>query len=577
MADGSTALRLRPYQVEAVEAVERWTHTGGAPVVVELPTGGGKTVVFATLVRRRAQRDRRRALVLAHREELLQQAAKKCRLVWPDARVGFLRGRQNETEDVDIIVASIETVSRPKRLERLDPASIGTVVVDESHHAGSPSYQRVLRHLRVLGPGMDGSKLAVGFTATPTLEMRQRFGRVIYRRGLLEMIRAKYLVPLIGVRLETEVELDAVREVAGEYDEEDLSRVINVANRNELIVRGWHHYAPGKPTIVFASTVQHAVDLAAAFRAAGVAAEPIVGVTKRTEREHLLETFEAGTGPKVLTTCTVLTEGVDLTNVECVIMARPMLSRVLYRQAVGRGTRTHPGKAACIILDVSDVSTRHRLADLSWVLEQEELEAKREARGAGLEEPDVALEETPRERSKVVAVGIDLQGSEVDLFREAEAIARAGAFRWQVGPASRLMLDMGEHGMVIIVPVSQEEGTYRAYHRGQRADSSESISPVAELSWVQGAAEDYVRAHMPRQAISLVEKDARWRTAAPTMKQLELLERYGLRSMVSGLTRGECSDLLHECFEHPKNEGGGRAAWDKWHRDRLVQDLMAIQ
>ena len=202
----SPSLALRPYQRDALTAIEQGHTDGIRRPLVALPTGTGKTVIFSHLLRRRPGR----ALVLAHRDELIEQAADKLRAVGgTGVEPGIVKAERDE-HDRPLVVASVQTLARPGRLSRL-ARDFATIVVDEAHHAAADSYRRILMNLGAFGP--DGP-LVVGFTATPErgdkLGLDAVFQHIVYRQDILPMIEQGYLVDLRAVQVRLAANLDRV-------------------------------------------------------------------------------------------------------------------------------------------------------------------------------------------------------------------------------------------------------------------------------------------------------------------------------------------------------------------------------
>lgn len=346
-------IKLRDYQEQALEAIEKALARGVKKQVLNLATGLGKTIVFAELLRRRGKT----ALVLAHRDELIQQAEDKIRFVYPEAEIGVVKAERNE-KDADIVVASIQSLHE-KRLKQWEPDRFHTVVIDEAHHAIAPSYKRVIDHFN--------PELLLGVTATPfrgdRVTLAKVFDEVVYSYGILEGIRNQYLVDIEAYRVQTNVDLDSVKTNAGDFNLGELSERVNVADRNEAIVQAYVRYAGGKKAIVFAVDIEHAMSLTETFRRAGINAAFVHGGTPKEERRSVLEGLKTGEIP-VVVNVSVLTEGFDEPSVEAVILARPTKSLALFTQMVGRGTRLHPGKERLILLDIADNTKRHRVVSV---------------------------------------------------------------------------------------------------------------------------------------------------------------------------------------------------------------------
>ena len=261
----TTTFELRDYQRQCLEAI--WAHyqAGVRRQLVCLPTGTGKTIVFANFPS--FFRMRKRMLVLAHREELLCQAREKVMRANPHLRVEIEQGTQRASDDCDVVVASVPTLGRhdPKRLERLGPDNFYLVVVDEAHHAVAQTYHR--DRLGVFEK--DTPKLLVGFTATPKrgdkAGLDTIFESIVFSRNLPDMVDAGYLAPVAGFRVETEVDLSRVGKRMGDYVASQLSKAVNVAARNELVVQVCRERLADRQTLVFCVDVAHAKSLAATF------------------------------------------------------------------------------------------------------------------------------------------------------------------------------------------------------------------------------------------------------------------------------------------------------------------------
>jgi superfamily II DNA or RNA helicase len=352
------AFVLRPYQREALEAIESAREAGRRRLVVSLPTGSGKTVIFSRLIARFLERTGRQALVLAHREELLAQARDKIARVVGDAfTVGIERGAERAPRDADVVVASIRSLHTERIGSVLGGRDIGLVIYDECHHAVAEDNMRVLRQIGAFEPDWPG--LLVGFTATTVRAdgegLDQAFEQIAYSRGLPEMIADDYLAPLRGFRVSTMADLRQVASAGRDFDPEALAEAIDVQERNDLVARAIQELARDRRTLAFCVTVAHATSLARALRAAGVPAGIVHGAMDSEARARTLARFRRG-DLQALTNVGVLTEGFDDPGVSCIAMVRPTRSNALYAQCVGRGTRLAPDKDDCLVLDFVDLT-----------------------------------------------------------------------------------------------------------------------------------------------------------------------------------------------------------------------------
>jgi superfamily II DNA or RNA helicase len=323
-------------------------------------------------------------LVLVHREELADQAIKQFRLWNQDAplEVGIEMGEQECSGWEKIVIAGVNTLGRAnsRRLLKFSPSAFDVIVCDEAHHSAAPSYLKVFDHFGLRDSG--NKKLLLGVTATPFRADDKQlvpgvYQDIIYMMQPLEAIEEGWLCDLRSFRVEkTGTDLDLVVTRADDFAEDQLENAVDNRIRNGLIAKEWKRLAGNRRTIVFAVTVKHAQNLAAAFRDYGVTAKAVWG--EDPEREVKINAHKEGT-LQVLCNCAVLTEGYDDWRIECIVMARPTLSRVLFVQMIGRGARIEEGltnlvearrnglpisKTECIVMDVVDNTKKHDLITL---------------------------------------------------------------------------------------------------------------------------------------------------------------------------------------------------------------------
>lgn len=383
-------------------------------MVVCLPTGAGKTVIFAEL----ARLARRPVLVLAHRRELVDQARDKlARALGDPTVVGVEQGDQVAHGSARVVVASIRSLHEPRLAALMGRLRFGLIVYDECHHAPADDNQRVLRSLGAFEPEWDGTLL--GFTATTQRgdgqALRPVFERIVYQRGLREMIDEGYLVPLRGYRITTAADLSAVQATRGDLELDELALAVDIESRNALVARSIQELARDRRTIAFCVTVNHARNLARALNSIGIPAGIVHGEMDPARRQDTLDLFARG-ALRAITNVGVLTEGFDDPGVSCIAMARPTRSSGLYAQCVGRGTRLAPGKADCVVLDFVDLS------DLSLA----------SLPGLGGLPPDLDLEgqDLARAQDRYQAILDDTPGLEIEPGRITldEIQRRAAAF-----------------------------------------------------------------------------------------------------------------------------------------------------
>lgn len=358
-------MQLRPYQAEAIEAVLAARRHGLRRMVVCLPTGAGKTVIFSRL----AQIAKKHVLVLAHREELLAQAHDKIvralsQRSEPTAgsdifrQVAIEQGSQRASDDAKVTVCSIRSLHEERLSRLLRGRDIGLVIYDECHHAAAEDNMRVLRQLGVFDDHWTGTLL--GFTATTARGdgrgLDEVFEKIVYTKTLPELVDAGYLSPLRGFRVTTSADLTRITTGASDFREDELAEAVDIEERNALVARSIQELARDRRTIAFCVTVGHAKNLSRSLNALGVPSGVVHGAMPRDVRARALADFRTGR-VQVLTNVAVLTEGFDDPGVSCIAMARPTRSEGLYAQCVGRGTRLFPPeKKDCLILDFVDLS-----------------------------------------------------------------------------------------------------------------------------------------------------------------------------------------------------------------------------
>jgi superfamily II DNA or RNA helicase len=343
-------IELRPYQRAAIDAVKDGIRRGLRSMLIVLPTGAGKTVVFSELPR---EIDARFVLILAHRDELIDQAVAKYQRSNPNAVVGKEANVFRADAACAVVAASVQTLQGDRLREFLARKGIPDLIVtDEAHHAVSPSYTAIYE-------AIGASATHVGVTATPNrgdkIGLDTVFEEIVYAISLPELIAQGYLVDLTGYVVHTTTTLTGISRTKGDFAQKQLAEAVNTEERNAQVVRAYHDLAGGKRAIVFGVDVAHSLDLCDGFRAAGYRAAHIDGKTPKDQRAQILAEFARG-AVEVLCNCAVLTEGFDEPAIECVILARPTMSAGLYAQCIGRGTRLHPGKTSCIVIDMHDIS-----------------------------------------------------------------------------------------------------------------------------------------------------------------------------------------------------------------------------
>ena len=350
---GESKLALRPYQAEAKYAVLGEWEAGRLRTLLVLPTGCGKTIVFAKIAEAEVKAGRR-VLILAHRGELLTQAADK---------IQKATGLCSAVEKAEssclgswfrVVVGSVQTLQRPARLELFEPDYFGTIIIDEAHHATTDGYLRVLEHFP--------AARVLGVTATPDRGDMKNLGTVFdslaYEYTLPQAIREGYLCRILAQTIPLKLDLAGVALSSGDFAAGGLGDALEPYL--EQIAAEMVRACAGRRTVVFLPLIRTSRKFRDILNAHGFSAAEVNG--QSNHRAEILADFSAGRY-NVLCNSMLLTEGWDCPAVDCVVILRPTKVRSLYSQMVGRGTRLSPetGKKDLLLLDFLWLSERHEL------------------------------------------------------------------------------------------------------------------------------------------------------------------------------------------------------------------------
>jgi superfamily II DNA or RNA helicase len=599
------AFELYPYQRECHQAIGESFLRGVWSQIVVLPTGAGKTEVFARLRESDGLAafldayppQQQQILVVAHRDELIKQAVKKFTKANPGLIVGIEKADQRAAPLCDVIVSSIQTL-QGKRLESLDPRRIRIVIIDEAHHAPAKTYQALLRYLDLLPPedlrpkkdaddfaaaraacvewweANHPQRLLLGVTATPSrgdaIGLEWSFRSVVYEKTLRWMIENGYLAALRGIIVNTALSLDGIKMVAGDFNQAQLAEAVNTPARNLALVSAWAAECRERKTLAFTVDIQHARDLAAAHASLGlVGGDWISG--DDPDREIKLKRYARGE-LRFLANAQLLTEGFDDPTTSCVLIAKPTRSQATYIQMVGRGTRRADGKADCVVIDGVDVSKRHSLTTLGDLFG---LPARFDLRGKealqALQEIERLQEENP---GLQIPAGASLESvrtsiEAVDLWQivPSERITRWATLRWVEDSATRLHLPL---------PEFSDAGAIQSSSRlmPERIELQEdvlggwkilriiggAIEPLGVAGRVDDAirqAEAWVRKYRPRVA-QMQNAQAAWVGRKASDKQRAFIRTRMKKPAIAdnpALTRGEAAALMDRWFAQRRRFG----------------------
>ncbi len=361
------AMTLRPYQAEAKDAILHEWDEGRKRTLLVLPTGCGKTIVLAKVAEDQVEQGGR-VLIMAHRGELLDQAADKVKQVTGIDCAYEKAGTSALGSMLPITVGSVQSLCQEKRLQMFPPDYYSALIVDEAHHCLSDSYQRVLNYFT--------SANVLGVSATPDRGDKRNLGNYFdsqaYEYTMTQAIREGYLCPVKAQMIPLELDISDVSMSNGDYSAGDIGTALEPYLR-QIAQEIACHYADRK-TVVFLPLIHTSQTFCALLNEMGVPAAEVNG--NSTDRAEILRDFEAGRY-SVLCNSMLLTEGWDCPAVDCIVVLRPTKVRSLYQQMVGRGMRLFPGKTELVLLDFLWMTERHDLCRPSALISKDaEIAAK---------------------------------------------------------------------------------------------------------------------------------------------------------------------------------------------------------
>ena len=435
---------LRPYQQQARERIHAEWENGHTRTLLVLPTGTGKTIVFASVAADQV-RAGDRVLILAHRGELLEQAADKLQRS---------TGLVSAVEKADatclntwfrVVVGSVQTLQRTARLERFPRDYFGTIIIDEAHHAITDGYRRILDYF--------GDAKVLGVTATPDRGDMRNLGEVFdslaFEYKLTDAIKEGYLCRIMAQTIPLKLDISSVTMSGGDYAVGDLGTALDPYL--EQIAAEMAQRCKGRKTVVFLPLIKTSQKFRDLLNSHGFRAAEVNG--QSTDRKEVLADFDAGKY-NVLCNSMLLTEGWDCPSVDCVVVLRPTKVRSLYSQMVGRGTRLSPGKSDLLLLDFLWMTDKHELCRPADLVCEDRAVARQMTENLAqtgcpedIEEAAVqASEDVVAQREEALAKQLEEQRRkkarlvdplQYEMSIQAEDLAGyVPAFGWEAGPPS---------------------------------------------------------------------------------------------------------------------------------------------
>lgn len=533
-------MMLRPRQTQLVERTLAALRQYGNTLAVA-PTGSGKTIMLSAVAGSVLAEPDAKACILAHRTELTGQNRTKFSRVNPSLTTSVVDANEKSWSG-RATFAMVQTLSKGANLDQIP--TLDLLVIDEAHHASSPSYRAVIDKVQSRNP----NAAICGLTATPNRGdgqgLRDVFSNLADQITLAEMIASGHLVPprTFVIDVGAQEALSKVRRTAVDFDMDEVASILNKTLITDAVIRNWKEKASDRKTIVFCSTVAHALSVCNGFNAAGVPAVVIHGDLPESERKACIARFESGDA-QVIVNVAILTEGYDFTPTACVVLLRPSSYKSTFIQMVGRGLRTvdpeeHPHviKTDCIVLDFGTASLMHGALEQDVNLDGHQHDGEaltKDCPECGAVVPLAVMEcpfcgHTWERQPQDGGVLSDFVMSEIDLLKRSN-------FRWcdLFGCDDALMAT----GFTAWGGVFFLAGRWHAVGGGQGMGTH--LLAVGERTVCMAKADDWLNDHESEDS---AHKTRRWLNEPPTEKQLRYLPE-PMRADF-GLTRYQASALL---------------------------------
>lgn len=515
-------MELRPYQQEAKTSIFKEWDKGVQKTLLVLPTGCGKTIVFAKVAEECVRRGHR-VLIMAHRGELLEQAADK---IAKTTGLGCATEKAEEScigQWFRIVVGSVQTLMRPKRLEKFKSDYFDTIVIDEAHHCLSDGYQRVLSYFNQAN--------VLGVTATPDRgDMRnlgQYFDTLAYEYTLPKAIKEGYLTPIKALTVPLRMDLSGVGVQAGDFKVSDIGNVLDpyLYQIADVMLK----YCKDRKTVVFLPLVKTSQKFRDILIEKGFKAAEVNGTSK--DRAEVLKDFDDGKY-NVLCNSMLLTEGWDCPSVDCIIVLRPTKVRSLYCQMVGRGTRLCEGKDHLLLLDFLWHTERHELCHpAALICENEEVakqmtvnmeaqagcafdieEAEQQASDDVVSQREEALAKKLEEMKKKKRKLVDPLQYEMSIMSE-DLTNYTPSFGWEMAPASEKQVKALEKFGIYGNEIDNAGKAKLLLDRLQKR-RSEGLSTPKQIRFLEGRGFQHVGTWQFNEAHNMISRiqASGWRT-----------------------------------------------------------------
>lgn len=528
----SDSIPLRPYQLRQMSDVDNALACGIKKLIIQAPCGAGKTMVSGYLTNKFSMPH---TIMQVHRDELVHQTERTIRQTNPDLSIGVVKAERNEL-DSDFIIVSAQTLARESRLKQLVDSIKGKSVLfldDECHHSPSTTRRRTIETI--------DPDILIGLTATAYRADKKKltdiFQEISSVTTAMELISDGWLVDASGIRIDTDIDLDKISKTAGDFNNGQLSDVMDTPYLNTYVVENWEKYAQDrKKTVVFCVNKKHANNLCREFIRRGHKAECVIDSTKTEERQKIYHDFQHS-DLSVIVNVMVISEGVDLPCIDCIVWCRPTQSLCLYVQGTGRGMRLFLGKDNLFVMDFVGNSSNYNLITLpTW--------AGVEAMGEeSLDHEATIVKENIRKPGQSVSLHSivnDIRGAKTKKITQFDVLS-GGGFKWNAVDG-HWMVNTGSEYITIV----QSDDGYIPYKIYQEIDgkrktwkSEPLFSRGLSIDIAIGVAETKMKIN------PLTDRLAQWRyTDDPaTDAQINYAHILGI-NIPDNITKGQLADMI---------------------------------
>lgn len=535
-------MQLRQYQNDAIASISSAFASGLNRVLIHAATGTGKTVIVVALNHNyRKLNPGKTTLFLAHTEELVEQAALRFKSFNPELIVDIEQADKKASNDAQVICASVPTLARGNRLADRD---IDLIILDECHHAPAATFKRTLERF---GCFTNPDVKLVGITATPHRsdgkDLQSIFEKQVFRYDIQDGMEQGYLTDIRGYRVITETSIDSVSSSKGDFNLQELSAVVDNTNRTKKILSRWYEIAKDRRTLCFCASIEHANNVAELFKKGGFKAEAIYG-SMEDDRKQAVDSFRRGE-TQIVTAVNMFTEGVDIPEIDCILMLRPIKSWTFYVQALGRGTRIAEGKEDLIVIDAVDLTKRHKLVNVPAILNLPpdlDLEGNSLLDASRMMERVTTSVELIKSKNPKTFAELSVILQRVDLLGSREVapeVKSNSVFNWSKTREAEYKLT-GPNGNIACLSRNElGEWEFRLLlSNNTKTDiATYEDSEVPPFVEVDTYIKDAWKSHLV-----LIDNSSNWRNEPPTARQIGFLKQYGYNAET--MTRGEASNVI---------------------------------